>query len=349
MANASVAVCEEVAGPHNSEEPRPPQQQEKERQQQTYVRQSHRSSGPYTSTMPRIMPDGRSLGVLLSSESMNGPMRGFSRKKQRKKKGKEPQTGWTNAGWQGKGLASAYLSSYLDEEEIDSMNKLGQRKQRRWQNDVLLRAMAPDLTAEAIDGLFKPVPFGDVHPPSVFYQVGEDVETQALWSMFLSVNSDKQARVLEKWEAHVQELKEEAHSNNNEGDNGALCRRKAVRGYMERWHVKVSSTGRTALKKAPSQTLQDIEHAMLPCLFGKQDHVDLVADDGFGRLLTHSIAQFHGLKSVSTVCPRRGRYVKITPVPGVPPPEAIYVSITDFLFALSDENVDLSDVQRSYS
>jgi hypothetical protein len=337
MANASVGVREEVAvapqNNNNNQVPRP---------------QSHRS---YTPMMPRIMPAGRSLGALLGSESSNGPTRReLSRKKQRKKKGKEPQTGWTNGGWQGKGLASAYLSSYLDEDEIDSMNKLGQRKQRRWQNDVLLRAMAPDLTAEAIDGLFKPVPFGDVHPPSVFYQVGEDVETQALWSMFLSVNSDKQARVLEKWEAHVQELKDEAHSNNNEGDtSGLLYRRKAVRGYMDRWHVKVSSTGRTALKKAPSQTLQDIEHAMLPCLFGKEDCVDLVADDGFGRLLTHSIAQFHGLKSMSTVCPRRGRYVKVTSMPGVSPPEVVYVSITDFLFALSDENVNLSDVQRTYS
>ena len=113
---------------------------------------------------------------------------------------------------------SVVICIAADEQELKSLNKLGQRRQRRWTNDLLLRAMAPELSPSDIDGLFKPVPFGDAHPPSAFSMVEADAGMQELWrSCLLSVGMDKQERLLEKWREYVDDLNRSVFSSSRGG------------------------------------------------------------------------------------------------------------------------------------
>lgn len=309
----------------------------------------HRSK---TSTMPFIMPDGRPLGAYLSE---SGGERHKGKRRQRKEQKKAMKSGWTaqttSKYSNSLGLEASpasYLVSHLDDEELDSLNKLGQRKQRRWKNDLLLRAMAPELTADAIDGLFKPVPFGDIHPPSPFTQIADDEEVQQLWQLLLSVSAEKQQRILEKWDAHVRELLHSCHVE-KEGQKKA----RVANGYSRRWQQKVSAAGKTALKKAPTQTLHDIEAKIIPCMFNSGMTVDIHAEDGFGRLLAHSIAQFHGLRSQSKSYSGKGRYVHVS---GNDTSDDqgdtchVYIGIADFVFAMTDNSQlgNLVDLQRQF-
>ena len=158
-----------------------------------------------------IMPDGRPLAAYLTganatSDAAGAPRRmapqGKKNQKNQRKKGSVTFAGRRSA------PSPALFASQLDEQELNSLNKLGQRKQRRFTNDLLLRAMAPEMSPDDIDGLFKPVPFGDQHPPSAFGMVEEDAGMQELWrSCLLSVGIDKQERILKKWEAYVDELR----------------------------------------------------------------------------------------------------------------------------------------------
>ena len=315
---------------------------------------SHRRK---TSTMPFIMPDGRPLGAYLSES--NGPYRERRKGKNRqhRERKKEIKSGWTQGHTQhnvstGSDMSPAlYLVSHLDDEELDSLNKLGQRKQRRWKNDLLLRAMAPELTADAIDGLFKPVPFGDVHPPSPFTQVADDEQVQQLWQLLLSVSAEKQQRILEKWDAHVKELLESIRMEKDD------CPRHSTgmvaKEYSRRWQQKISATGRAALRKAPTQTLHDMEAKMIPCIFTPDMSVDIHAEDGFGRLLAHSIAQFHGLKSKSQSFSGKNRYVHVSNASDdvvMDACEHVYIGIADFVFALTDtaQVGNLVDLQRHF-
>ncbi|KAI8108150.1 hypothetical protein M9434_006180 [Picochlorum sp. BPE23] len=251
-----------------------------------------------SNTGPYLMPDGRPFGAFVV-ESRTPEKR--ARTKHQRARKKIPQHGWTVAS-----SAGAWLSC-LDETEVNSLNKLGQRKQRRYVNDFLLREMTAELTADGIDALFKPVPFGNVHAPkSAFYQVSQDNDVHVLWQMFLSVNADTQERILKKWEKHVRELREEMHHHGTAQDDGQEQqpypsleeRKKAVaQDYARRWRKNVSLSGKSALKKTHRQTLYDIESYMLPCLSGEVSFADVHAEDGFGRLLTHSIATLHGLES----------------------------------------------------
>lgn len=312
--------------------------------------------------MPFIMPDGRPLGAYLSES--NGPYRERHKGKNRqhRERKKEMKGGWTQENTQHKvssGLdrsPASYLVSHLDDEELDSLNKLGQRKQRRWKNDLLLRAMAPELTADAIDGLFKPVPFGDIHPPSPFTQVADDEQVQQLWQLLLSVSAEKQQRILEKWDAHVKELLQSIRTQKDD------CLRQntgmVANEYSRRWQQKISATGRAALRKAPTQTLHEIEAKMIPCIFTRDMSVDIHADDGFGRLLAHSIAQFHGLKSKSQSFSGKNRYVHVSNPSdqtaadvAVDACQHVYIGIADFVFALTDtaQVGNLVDLQRHFS
>lgn len=304
------------------------------------------------SKMPFIMPDGRPLGAYLSEsqEKHKG-----KRRHQREQK-KEKKDGWTyrhqkySSNGKDSSMAS-YLASHLDDEELDSLNKLGQRRQRRWKNDLLLRAMAPELTADAIDGLFKPVPFGDIHPPSAFTQVADDEHVQQLWHMLLSVTTEKQERILEKWDAHVRDLskKSDTLQQNNTDRIHANAKTVIGNGYSERWRHKVSAAGKMALRKAPAQTLRDIESKIIQCVVIPEMTVDVYADDGFGRLLAHSIAQFHGLQSKSKTADQ-GRYVQVSNHDRESHIRPVYIGIADFVFALTDNSElgNLIELQRPF-
>ncbi len=82
-----------------------------------------------TTTGPYLMPDGRAFVV-----ETRTPEKRARTKHQRSRK-KVPQQGWTVTC-----NGSSWLSC-LDEAEVNSLNKLGQRKQRRYVNDFFLREM----------------------------------------------------------------------------------------------------------------------------------------------------------------------------------------------------------------
>lgn len=306
-------------------------------------------------TMPFIMPDGRPLGAYLNLSESRGETHKGKRRHHKEHK-KAMKSGWTSqvnskcSVSLGNTISPAsYLVSHLDDEELDSLNKLGQRKQRRWKNELLLRAMAPELTADAIDGLFKPVPFGDIHPPSPFTQISHDEDLQQLWQLLLSVSAEKQQRILEKWDTHVKELLQSCQVEHKDGQSKALI----ANGYSRRWQQKVSAIGKTALKKAPTQTLHDIEAKMIPCIFTPGMSVDIHAEDGFGRLLAHSIAQFHGLRSISQSHSGKDRFVHISGSDAnLAEMSSTYIGIADFVFATTGNALsmgNLVDLQRHFT
>lgn len=315
--------------------------------------------------MPFIMPDGRPLGAYLTESNGSRPERHKRNRRHQRGNKKDRRSGWTDAHTRCNLVDKSpapYLLSQLDHEDVVSLNKLGQRKQQRWKNDLLLRAMAPELTADAIDGLFKPVPFGDTHPPSPFTQVAEDESVQHLWQMLLSVTAEKQQRILDKWDATVQEMMESCKEKVDEGivRDRRPTKTMISKGYSQRWHQNVSATGKAALRKAPAQTLQEIETKIIPCLFMPNMSVDLHANDGFGRLLAHSIAQFHGLSSKSMSSQHEGRYVHVSSpmesnasVNILPSKDCpVYIRVADFVFIMpesSHQSCDLMELQREFT
>lgn len=273
--------------------------------------------------MMYIMPDGRPLAAYLSStntQETGAPRRMApkGKKNQRKKKGS------ATFGSRRSAPSPSLFASQLDEQDLKSLNKIGQRKQRRWTNDLLLRAMAPELSPSDIDGLFKPVPFGDVHPPSAFSMVEADSGMQELWrSCLLSVGMDKQERILEKWRDYVNDLNRACSAVEGEDRNGCevgVCggeprernsRRATMAAYRKRWEGSLSSSGRAAVKNVSEEVVRELEAQMLPCLFGAAEQVEMHPKDGYGRLLGHSLAKFHGLSSNTRRDEQGGKYLVV--------------------------------------
>ena len=269
------------------------------------------------------MPDGRPLAAYLSStntQETGAPRRMApkGKKNQRKKKGS------ATFGSRRSAPSPSLFASQLDEQDLKSLNKIGQRKQRRWTNDLLLRAMAPELSPSDIDGLFKPVPFGDVHPPSAFSMVEADSGMQELWrSCLLSVGMDKQERILEKWRDYVNDLNRACSAVEGEDRNRCevgVCggeprernsRRATMAAYRKRWEGSLSSSGRAAVKNVSEEVVRELEAQMLPCLFGAAEQVEMHPKDGYGRLLGHSLAKFHGLSSNTRRDEQGGKYLVV--------------------------------------
>lgn len=80
--------------------------------------------------------------------------------------------------------------------QIEAILKRGRAKRTRWLNDILLRDMAGHLTARAMEGLFKPVPFGETRHVTALSEA-VTMEDQALWDAFRSIDMDRESRVLE--------------------------------------------------------------------------------------------------------------------------------------------------------
>lgn len=283
-----------------------------------------------------LMPDGRPLSAYLTNTNNDAgaPRRMAPKgKKNQKKKGSASFAGRRSA------PALALFASQLDEQELNSLNKLGQRKQRRCTNDLLLRAMAPEMSPDDIDGLFKPVPFGDAHPPSAFSLVEGDEGTQELWrNCLLSVGMDKQERILEKWRAYVRELnsvEDEYKVRDDEDDERKekRVRQATVAAYRRRWQASLSSSGRSAVKSVSDDVVREIEAKVLPCLLGVADEVELRSEDGYGRLLAHSLAKFHGLSSQTRRDKNGEKYVSVRRRDAARPGE-LFIALCDWLSTL---------------
>jgi hypothetical protein len=178
--------------------------------------------------------------------------------------------------------------------EMAALEKVGQRRQRRWLNEKLLRDMAPPLTAKDMESLFKPAPFGDTGYVSAF-TLAAAPEHAPLWDLFRSVDSDKQNRVLLKWEEHVKELRAEVNNNKEGGlkqaDSAVVAATVALQGW-----AAVGPRGRKALRRAPRGCIEEIEAPILRLVENPvETEISLELEGGFQRLLAHSVAKFHFL------------------------------------------------------
>lgn len=263
------------------------------------------TSGRKVPSMPYIMPDGRPLSVFLSDSNL------MSRRSERhggKRRGRkrEIRSGWTS-GTHNDPPTARVSRELTDAEraELAALEKVGQRRQRRYLNDKLLRDMAPTLTANDMESLFKPVPFGE-NQVSVFTMVG-DPTVAPLWDLFRNVDADKQDRVLIKWEKHIQELKgvkmEKRCSENDVADEIA----RAARGWSA-----VGPQGRRALKHASRSKVEALEQRLMEKFYDdynnssnssstnqETEELVLTMESSFERLVTHSLAAFYSLQSWS--------------------------------------------------
>jgi len=244
--------------------------------------------------MPYIMPDGRPLSAFLTETNLmkSAPRRNGNR---RGRGYKEPASGWTSSHAKSSLAASQHNLTEAETAELAALDKVGQRRQRRWLNDRLLRDMAPALTAKEMESLFKPAPFGETDYVSPF-TLAAAPEHCALWDLFRTVDADKQQRVLNKWEEHVHELRH-AHSEGSHGEPSPAVH--AAAAALRGW-AAVGLKGRKALRRAPLGCVEELEGAILGFL-GSLEAGELVLalDDGYQRLLAHAIAEFHSLQSFS--------------------------------------------------
>ena len=260
-------------------------------------------------------------------------------------------TGWTT---QGTSVVGSRVCATTETEvaELEALSKLGQRRQRRWLNEHVLREMAPDLTAEAIDSLFKPVPFGEPRRPSVFVEICDE-SYAPIWDIFRMVDMDKEQRILGKWEAYVRELENSVVSHRSctslgKTEKDEEQRVVAAKQYHDRWG-KLMQKGKVALKKAPRAYIEEIEKGMMACLTewndtsSANDAVCMMRpEDSYGRLLTHSIAELHGLCSKSKEC-SSGKCVEIcrqktgNNAPG-------YVCVNDLLWLVQDDCFNIPEI-----
>lgn len=258
-----------------------------------------RSAGPY------IMPDGRPLAAFLDSQLLrpqHGASHGGATQRRRPGAIKEPKEGWTKALPRAATAAAPGLAySEAEQAELYALSRVGQRKQRRWLNDKLLREMAGTLSAADMASLFKPVPFGEQRA-SLWEQAARP-EHRILFDMFRSLDMDKQTRVLQKWEAHVRELQA-----------GPAAIPDPAIDALAAW-AGVSFKARQAMKRAPT-TCEAIE-AQLLAFLQQQDGgqgSELVVEgleDGFHRLIAHGLAEYHSLQSTSRVVDGGGKQVVV--------------------------------------
>jgi hypothetical protein len=261
-------------------------------------------------TMPYIMPDGRPLSVFLSDSNLlkHRPEHygGKRRGRRREIQSGGTQSGAHNAQYNLKARVHCDLTE-AERAELAALEKVGQRRQRRYLNDKLLRDMAPTLTASDMESLFKPVPFGE-NQVSVF-TLAADPAVAPLWDLFRSVDADKQDRVLIKWENHIQELKAGMEKRCS-GEKVTSEVTRAARAWSA-----VGPQGRRALKHASRSTVEALEQRLIDVFYDTKVTNDSFTDDNFielgnkevvldiessfERLLTHSLATFHSLQSWS--------------------------------------------------
>jgi len=182
-------------------------------------------------------------------------------------------------------LSRAALAD-MDPAELEAAGKLGARRFRRWANDRILRDLAGKLTAEDMQGLFSPVPFGNA-PVKSALQLASEPRAYAIWESFVSIDMDRQARVLEKWEAHIRE----------ERRLGRLPSRVPPEVKALQAWGKVSRKARHGLRQASLAAVEALEAEVLAAK--EEGEVGLCLSSSFQRLLVHGIAEYHHLLSAS--------------------------------------------------
>jgi hypothetical protein len=259
---------------------------------------------------PYIMPDGRPLGRFLLESNLLAPER---HRRHGRRSPKVPSEGWSSAARPAAAPAAASASPSTESQqrtpaelaELAALQRVGQRRRRRWLNEKLLRDMSGPLSAKDMEACFKPAPFGDTGRVSAFAEAAAP-EHAALIDLFRGpIDSDKQARVLLKWEQHVRELRlevsgrrsaaAEAKMDDAAAEDGASAAATAA------W-ARINSRARAALKKAPAALVEEIEAevAAFGVAAAPGDEAELgCCDDGFTRLLGHGLASFYGLASGS--------------------------------------------------
>ena len=220
--------------------------------------------------MPFIMPDGRPLGAFLQDQTNLGLLKAEHRHKRRTSgaRRRAVAAGWTGGGGsKAGGVAPPPPLRALTEAEVlelQALERVGQRRQRRYLNDKLLRDMAGPLSAADMSALFKPAPFGETGHVSAFTQAAAP-EHAALWELFRSVDMDKEGRVLQKWEAYVRELRGEAGGSSGGGGGSAGPDESPAAAALAAWSA-VAPRARRALRHASPQHVEAVEGAILEFL-----------------------------------------------------------------------------------
>ncbi|KAK9811489.1 hypothetical protein WJX72_004757 [[Myrmecia] bisecta] len=171
---------------------------------------------------------------------------------------------------------------------MEAVLRVGRERRRRFLNDKLLRDMAGALTAPDMEALFKPVPFGETHTTPLTEAAAP--ENQAIWDLFRNIDMDRQQKVLQKWEAHIQA------SRQSEAPAGPPPRTSAALTALKCW-AGIQRKARDALKKACAINVDDMEQLVLAFLEEGDSEGELVLEltNGFQRLQAHGLAEFHNL------------------------------------------------------
>lgn len=189
--------------------------------------------------------------------------------------------------------------------ELRALQQVGTRRRRRWLNERALRELAGPLTVDDMRLLWAPPPFGVVRD-SALQQLRDNKAAYAIWdSGFRNIDHDRQERVLEVWAEHNRTLKSKREGRGQAQDDNQREGEEAPKPSdpnlvsaqlaLNSWG-RISQQGRAALRNAHIHSVLGLELRVMEV----QDEEDIVVDNGFGRLLIHSLASFHGLHSVAS-------------------------------------------------
>ncbi|KAL3141302.1 hypothetical protein ABBQ32_004894 [Trebouxia sp. C0010 RCD-2024] len=156
---------------------------------------------------PYIMPDGTTLSQLLSDSEAHEPAK---RSKTRTAKADRWERSFK--------LARTRPTSEAEQSELDFLYKVGRERRRRFLNDKMLRDMAGPMTASEMEGLFKPVPFGESSHISPLQEVLQP-ENASILDMFRNIDYDKQTRFMQKWEDRIKH----AHARDSDAHQDKLA------------------------------------------------------------------------------------------------------------------------------
>eukprot|EP01026_Neomeris_dumetosa_P075769 TRINITY_DN805_c1_g1_i2.p2 TRINITY_DN805_c1_g1~~TRINITY_DN805_c1_g1_i2.p2 ORF type:complete len:309 (+),score=54.18 TRINITY_DN805_c1_g1_i2:262-1188(+) len=255
------------------------------------------------SGQPYLMPDGSSLKTYLQKNGFARDVDSSHRKK--RSGGKREKSKAFLSRWQ---VASGVVSSVRkgkkenphEPHELEGLSKLGMRKLMRCMSDRMLRDMAGPMTAEQMDSLYQPAPFGDTGYRTAFRRLIEHPGENQVWAKFLDITMDKEIKVLERWEAHV---KAEKLPKKQKSTPAQLA--------LSRWS-RVSRECRKFLKKAHWQQVWDVESQIIEFMqqTGEEavmKELDLPYDDYYEKMILVGLAQYHKLRfeydeELCTVC-----------------------------------------------
>eukprot|EP01023_Acetabularia_acetabulum_P063812 TRINITY_DN808_c0_g1_i1.p1 TRINITY_DN808_c0_g1~~TRINITY_DN808_c0_g1_i1.p1 ORF type:complete len:310 (+),score=38.64 TRINITY_DN808_c0_g1_i1:211-1140(+) len=245
-------------------------------------------------SQPYLMPDGSSLKVYLRKHGFAREEEGRGRKKgsnAKKSRGKAFASRWEVASGVISSVRKGKLENPQETHELEGLSKLGMRKLMRCMSDRMLRDMAGPMTSTQMDSLYQPVPFGDTGYRTAFRELSENPHSNEIWSKFVEIGIDKEAKVLERWEAHIKTQKMAKKQNNTPA-------------YLAwRQWGRISAQYRQFLKKSHWQQVWDIESQIMELVTkNKEDKqsemevLDLPYNDYLQKMLICGLAQYHGLQ-----------------------------------------------------